>query len=243
VTTSLAVVDFLNSREKAVILWTVVILAYAALGGGVRSGFADVLGTLFHWKLLLLFGTAAAYCTGVVYLALRVGLWHQAALKDTVYWFVTGGVVLVGDAVTHAAPGDERFFRRLLRQAVRFAVLVAFLVNLYVFPFLAELALVPLILILVVGQVAAESDASLAQARKPIGRTLMVIGAFLLAYVAIKAAKDPGSLFTRENLESLLTPAALTFAFVPFLWACAWLSRREQEHLRKRWKNPPPVGA
>lgn len=241
--TSLAVGDFLNGREKAAVLWTLAILAYAAMGDGVRSGFVGVVRTFFHWKLLLLFGTAAAYCAGVVYLAARAGVWHEAALKDTVYWFFTGGVALVGDAVTHAAPGDPGYFKRLLRQSLKFAVIVAFLVNLYVLPFPAELVVVPLILFLVVSQVVAEHDASLAQTRKPIGFTLTAIVAVLLAYIAVRAVRDPAGLFTRENLESLLVPAALPFAFAPFLSAWAWISRREQERLRRRWKNPPPVGA
>lgn len=215
------------------LLWIVAVVAFATVKGeGVASSFLGVVRAFFVPKLLLIFGSAALYCALIVLLAKQANLWHTTALKETVYWFVTGGVVLVGRAVTHAAPSDPGFYKQLLRQALRFTIVVEFLVNLYVFPFLVELVLVPIILLFVGMQIATEYDASLAAARKVIDAVLTTIGFLLLAYVAVETIRDPGGLFTRENAETLLVPPVLTFAFVPLLWACAWISRREQDHLR-----------
>ncbi|TML62909.1 MAG: hypothetical protein E6G22_07180 [Actinobacteria bacterium] len=231
---TLAVLDFLNSREKASLLWVAAIVAFAtAKRNGVASSFVAVVRSLLAPKLLAVFGSAALYCAGVVLLARWIGAWHTAALKETIYWFFTGGVVLVGRAVTHAAPFDLAFYKALLRQAVRFTIVVEFLVNLYVFPFLAELFLVPLVLLFVAMQVLAAHDDSLANARKPIEGLLTTIGLLLLAYFVVKAILNPANLFTREHAERLLVAPILTFAFVPLLWAWGWISRREQENLRR----------
>jgi hypothetical protein len=236
--TSLAVADVLNAREAAGLVWLLVIVAYGTYKGGrdVTSSFARVAHVLFRWKVQLLFVSAAAYCVGVVLLAAWAGLWHTSAAKETVYWLFTGGVVLLGRAVTDARPTDLGFYADLLRQAVRFTIVIEFLVNLYVFPFLIELVVVPIVLLIVLAQVAAASDASLASARKPVDWILTAIGFFLLVHVLIEVAGDPFGLFTRENLETLLIAPALTLAFVPFLAAWAWISHREQENLRKPFR-------
>src|SRR6266566_4062418 len=113
----LAEIDFLNSREKAVILWAVALVVFAAAKReGVASSLLGVLGALVHPKLLLLLGSAALYCSAVVLLAMRGGIWHTTAVKETVYWFVGSGLMLIGKA-TQASPHDPAYFKNLLRQA------------------------------------------------------------------------------------------------------------------------------
>lgn len=233
----LAVLDFLNSREKAALLWAIAVLAFATIKGeGVVFSFVNVVRAFLASKVLLMFCSAALYCAGIVLLAWWAGLWHTTGLKETVYWFLTGGFVLVGRAVTHAAPSDPGFYKKLLRDAVRFTFVVEFLVNLYVFPFLIELVLVPLILLFVGMQVVAAYDPSLAEAKKLFDGVLTTIGLLLLVYVTVEAIRDPGGLLSRENAETLLIAPVLTFAFVPLLWAWSWLSRREQDNLRERFR-------
>jgi hypothetical protein len=52
---------------------------------------------------------------------------------------------------------------------------------------------------------------------------------------ALKATVPDGFL-TRENAEGFLVAQALTLAFVPFLYGVAWVSRREQANLRRRFR-------
>jgi hypothetical protein len=233
-----SVTDALNAREVAALLWLLALFGYGWWKGGrdVTSSAGGVVRAFFQWKLQLLFLSAALYCAGVVLLAAWAGLWHTTAAKETAYWFLTGGVVLVGRAVSHAKPFDADFYWRLLRDALRFTILIEFLVNLYVFPFAVELFFVPFLLAFVLMQVVAASDPSFAPARKVIDGVLFVVGVALILYVTIEAATDLSSLFTRENGETLLVPLALTVAFVPLLGAWAWISRREQDNLRKRFR-------
>ena len=233
-----AVLDVLNSREKAALLWMLALGAYATFRGGqtVASSLADVVRAFLQPRLLLVFGSAALYCAGVVLFAAWVGVWHTTASKETVYWFVTGGLVLVGRAVAQAKPSDPGFYKSLLRQAVRFTILIEFLVNAYVFPFVIELILVPIILVFVGLQVVAAYDPDQAPVRKAVDGVLATIGFILLGYAAVAAMLDPSGLLTRENAETLLVVPALSLAFIPLLWTWAWVSCREQEKLRRRFR-------
>jgi hypothetical protein len=212
----------------------------AVKGEGVGGALFGVLRALLHPKLLLMFGSAAVYCTAVVLLAYRLGIWHTTAVKETIYWFVGTGLVIVGNAPTSASPHDPTYFKRLLRNAIRFTLIVDFLVALYVFPLAVELFLVPLVLLFVGMQVIAEREPNMASAKKVIDAVLFVIGLSLMLYVIVSAFTDLSGLLTRDNAERFLLAPALTIAFLPFLYAVAWASRRELNNLRKRHL---PLGA
>lgn len=227
--------DFLDSREDAVAVWTAAILAYA-FWKGVDAGrsVGDVGRALFQWKLLILFAVAGAYCAAVVVGAYTLGLWQTTTLKETIFWFFGSGVVLVGDA-TQASPTDPAYWRKLVRRVLRFTILIEFVVNLYVFPFAVELIIVPLILLFTVAQAYAEDGLDDARLRRLIDSALLAIGVALLLYFAARALTDLDGLLTRENAEELLIVPAMTLAFIPLLVVVAWVSRREQENLRKKF--------
>lgn len=109
-------------------------------------------------------------------------------------------------------------------------------VNVCVFPLVIELILVPIIVVFVGLQVVAAYDPARAPVRKVVDGALATIGFILLGHAAVAAILDPSGLLTRENAETLLVARALTLAFVLLLWTWAWVSRREQENLRRRFR-------
>jgi hypothetical protein len=232
---TLAVLDVLNSREEAAVLWLVAIVAFAAIkSDSLGSSFLGVLRRLASPKLLLLFGSAALYSGALVFAGKEIGLWHTSATKATVYWFFGTGVILVGNA-TQVSPDDPFFVRKLLRGALKLTILVEFLVNLYVFPLAVELFLVPLILLFIGMQVVAEHEPNMAPVRRVINGVLVTIGVGLMIYVAVRALGNLGGFWTRKNAEDFLVAPVLTLALVPFLFLVAWMSKRELDNLRKRW--------
>jgi hypothetical protein len=153
---TLALLDFFDSREKAILIWAAAIIVFVAWKTeSVGRSFLAVARAALHWKLVLLFGSAAVYSAMLLYLAWWVDLWHMAALKETLYWFAGSGLILIGSALTPATSGRD-WFRRLLRQTFQFTLFLEFFVNLYVLPFLIELVLVPVVFFLVCIQVLPE---------------------------------------------------------------------------------------
>jgi hypothetical protein len=228
------VIDFLNSREDAAVVWAAAILAFVVYQsrGEILGSFWAVIQTLFP-KLAILFTAAAAYCAAVVYVAWTAGLWHATAFKETLYAVVGVCFVLVGRAVQER-PGGRRYLRRVLGKALCAAVVIEFVVNLYVFPLAVELILFPVLLTLLVTQGADKYDPSKRSAARFADSAVAYIGVAALAYVAFSATTDLDGLLTRENAGRLLVAPALAVALVPFLYAVSWWSRREQENLRKR---------
>lgn len=232
--------DFLNSREDALALWAVVVLAFSFYKAPREIGTAllGVFHALIHPKLLLLFGAAVVYCGLVIYAAKELGLWHTTALKETIYWFVGTGVVLVGDAVARANPSDPRFLRRVLRRVVGVTILIEVIVNLYVLPFSVEFVLLFVVLTFVGLQVVARHDESVApRVRTVIDGVLATVGVFYVSYFLARAIGDLDGFVSRERTEDFLVPLALTVMLIPFLYGVAWVSRYDQEKLRERWRS------
>lgn len=239
---------FLNSREDAILFWAAVIIGYATYKDprGIAAGFAGVVRALLRAKVLLVFGSTLLYCALVVYGAEELGLWHESAVKATLYWFIGTGVVLVSEAVTQTSENDADFLRRVVRRVIAVTVLVEFVVNLYVFPFAFELVGAFVVLAFSGMQVVVQHDPSAdPRVRKVIDGVLIAVGLCYLIYSAVKGLSGSDGLLTRENAEDFLVGPALTVVLVPFLYGLVWLSPHERENLRKRWRsasNSPASG-
>jgi hypothetical protein len=227
---------FLNSREDAGLVWTVIVLAFVLYKvPGVFRNLADIVWLVIKPPLVLLFGGAALYCAGILAVANQLGVWETSAAKETVYWFLGAGLVLAGHAL-NARP-DPYYARTLLRRALRVAILIEFIVNFYVFPLGVELLFVPVVGLLGIVEVwnkgQAEPDARLATLT---GGALAILGWVVLVSVLVRIGLHPGDLLTRNTLERVLIVPALTIAFTPFLYLVALLSRRQQENnIRRRF--------
>jgi hypothetical protein len=169
----------------------------------------------------------------------KLGLWHTTALKETIYWFVGTGAVLAGNA-TNATPSRD-YVKQIVGRLLRVTLVIEFIVNLYVFPLIAEIVLVFLVLAFTTMKVAAQYDSKIdALTQKVIDRVLVGIGVFLLVSFATGALSDLDGFLSRETAERFFAVPALTLAFIPFLYLVAWYSRWEQATIRNDCEPAEP---
>ena len=158
--------DVLNSREDAILLWTLLIVGFAIYKDprGIGGTFLNLVRVALDRRLVTLFGSALVFSALLVYAAKEADLWHTTALKASVFWFVGTAVVLISDAVTRASPGDRDFIRRVLKRVVGVTILLEFVVNLYAFPLVVEMIGVGVALTFTMLQVVVEHDPSATRA-------------------------------------------------------------------------------
>lgn len=233
----LAFIDFLNSREKASILWGLALLVYVVpKTDGLGRNVFGILRTLFGWKLSLLWGLSALYTAALVLVAQKIGLWHTTAIKETVYWYFGTGAILAGRAVA-TRHFDREFVARTARTALRFTIIVEFLLSLYVLPFVLELFFIPILFAFLTMQVMADSVPNSTQVKNISDWVLTVIGFILMLYVVVSALIDVNGLLTRDHGEHLLLAPAFTLAFVPFLFLVWQWSRWDSRRIMSRWRD------
>ena len=231
----MAVVDFLNSREKAVALWTLAVLVYVFFKSDkFARQLLALLRTALAPKLVLPAVVAAAYSTGLVLATSRLGLWHEAEIKETIYWFFGTALVLVGGAIS-AQAFDRALARRLIHRALRGVLVIEFLVGIYVMLLPVELLFVPLVGLLVAMRAVNEDNRDLAQVQRLLDATLIVAGLGLAVYVMVRATANLNGLLTTERGESLLLIPTFTLALAPLLYAIAkWSDWDRQRVMHKR---------
>lgn len=229
----MAVIDFFNSREKAIALWTGVLLVYASFKSeGLGRQLLSLVRVALAPKLVLPALCTAAYSAGLTLAASRLGLWHRTATKETVYWFFGTALVLMGSALSGQA-FDWAFVARIIQRAIRVTLVIEFLVGIYVLPFTLEFVLVPLLAMLVGVQTLAERDPERVRVRRFVVRVLVLAGTSVAIYTLVSAVTDLNNLLTTERGEALLLVPAFTLALAPLLYAITTWSRWDRERVMR----------
>lgn len=116
------------------------------------------------------------------------------------------------------------------------AVIVSFIVNLYVFPFVVELLFIPFVVAvattLAFTEMQKDANPEYAEVARILNRILVIVGLGVLAFASLHAIFDVEHLVGVQSLQDALLPPILTLAFVPFVWAVALYAGYEQLFLR-----------
>lgn len=207
-----------SNREIAVGAWLLVFVAFWLSNAEVRRSLADLIKfVLSRWILtpMLLMGF---YMIGMVYVFHEIHLWDRSLLKDTLEWFILGGVAPLFRTATDRS---SAVFRQIIRDNLKVLVILEFLINTYVFSLWVELFLVPLLSSLGMMLVVAESRVEY----KPMGKVLSwlsaAIGWTVLLVALHKAIADYHSLLGAETVHGVLLVPLLSVGAIPFMYAFA----------------------
>jgi hypothetical protein len=219
----------LDNREKALLVWTFIIVLATLSKRELRSSFAAVLGALIVWPLSGLLLGAALYVVTIVLLGAAVGVWTLALLGVTVLWCFGPGALMFFNS--NDAVSDPHYLRKVLRGTFTLILIVEFLVNVYVFNLLVELILLPVLTVLVLTAYVASTKDEFAPAKRFLDVLLAIFGIALLVRSLALLTLDFESFVTVENLMRLVYPLALTIAFLPYAYFLRLYIRREQRRL------------
>ena len=224
-----------NNREISLFIWLGVILLYIIFR---TKDFWKLLGGLlksfFQWKLFLPCLISWIYFTSIVYLMWLLNLWDLAVLKETIYWFVGGGIIIVIKGVSNNNEGQ--FIKATVIDNVKLAVFMEFLLNFYSFGLVAELIFMPMALILVA--LTAYSEVYKKET-KSIKTTLFwlnsILGYVLISYLIYKVITDYQALFRFGTITTLIIAPILTVSSIPLIYCLALISKYEKTFIRLKF--------
>jgi hypothetical protein len=163
----------------------------------------------------------------------RLRLWSSDLLKDTVVWAV--GPAVASYLNVSNIERRPRFFRRAALGAVKYSVFVEFYVNLYVFNFLVELVLVPLITMLALLSFVAGREKRTRIVKQVFDLVLGLIGIGLVVFVTVNVIVGWRQVDRLHNLRELLLPIWLTIGVLLFLYGLSLYSNYQQAFLRLKF--------
>lgn len=211
--------DSFNNREKAIIIWALIVLVWVIFHKSVRISIFRVLRTLFQRKIALVLAVMLLYVGLLVLVFYKMRLWDVFLVKDTAFWIL--GVALVLLVNTNGATRDENYFKKIVLDNLKLILVLEFIVNLYVFSLWVEIILMPLLF----GTIATDAVAGMKKEDIPVkkvtGSILVILAVFLTVSALVSILRDYQSFATIDNLRAFLLPFLLTSAYIPFLYLVA----------------------
>lgn len=235
----------LTSRDAALLTWIgagLLAIAWSVLRGGeVGRSALSVIGAFFAPQILVMVALVAAWQTLLVYLAARIDIWNSELLKDTIV-LVAVGAFLTGFKALAVMNGKETL-RNEVASLLAFAVVVQFVANLQTFPYLVELILIP-IAILLGGMQAVVNHSDEHRATRPaINGMLALLGGCVLVWSIYKVASSFGSTEWETVGKSFALAFWLPAALLPAIYVAALMMQYGKTISMMKVARPPSLGA
>lgn len=223
------ILDQLNNRELALIVWLAVILAFLSTKANFSSALVNVIKSAFTKKLSVFYLFMIAYVGFVAFILSRIGLWQVTDVKLTVIWFISSGLVL---ALRHYQQSSHNFIYKVLADQVKIIVVLEFVVNLHAFSLWVELLMVPFATTLISLITLSESDEKYQAIEKLLTGILAVYGGLVLFVTLSEVITHFDQYVTLSAYREFLLPMILTMAFLPLMYLVALYVAYEQLFLR-----------
>ena len=159
-----------------------------------------------------------------------IGFWDNSAMKDTILW--TLSVAMIMFINSNKANRDERYFRNIVIDNFKLTLILEFVVNIFTFSLIAEIIIVPLIVIAAVMKAIVRRKPESKQVDSILGIALGIFGSFILLFTIYKMIANFDDLASLRNLRDFLLPIVLTVTFVPFVYLMALYFRYENIFIR-----------
>lgn len=219
-----------NNREIASAVWLFALLGFALSKPDIRRSILGLLRAFFQAKILVYMCVLAMYVTASVALLSTVSLWNTSLLKDTILWFCFGAVAMTFNAITAGEAGNV--FRKILVDSIKIIILIEFLVNTYTFSLGAELLIVPILAVITMLDVVANSDRKFSVVARLTGALQVIMGLTILAFAASRAAHDFRSLQNLDTVRSIILSPLLSILLSPLVYMMVLTSKYELVFVR-----------
>lgn len=224
------VTNELTNRDIALLVWLGVLLIGALIYRPSREGIGSILKHLLFSKLGVALLVLIAYEALIVFIFDKVGLWHWWMLKDALFWLFGPAVIVFFNAAN--ATEEKHYFRKVALDGLKFAAILTFILNLYVFNLVVELILVPVLAFIAALGAVAASQSEFKQVSSFINWVMIAFGIAFIVYAIVGITTNFNGFATLKNLEDFLTPIVLTLTLLPLAYLLGLYSVYESLFIR-----------
>jgi hypothetical protein len=185
-----------NSREIALLLWIAVIVL-AVLLSKLRKSLIPIIEILTSKMFVIIFSLIGAYLFGIILLFKNLEVWQNSNLKDVLFWLFTVGLILafkINDAKSNA------YFKGIFLSAIKWTIVLEFVVNLYSFSLFTEIIILPVLVFLAMTQAVAEMDEKHKVVSKFLQNVIALEGLSIFSYSIYKTVINFNAVLTFQNL-------------------------------------------
>lgn len=212
-----------NNREIALLFWIALVLL-AVLLSKLRKSLVPIFKILTGKMFLIIFSLIGAYLYGIILLLNNLEVWQISNFKDVLFWLFSVGLILVfkiNEAKSNA------YFKGIFLSAIKWTIILEFIVNLYSFSLFAEIIILPVLVFLAMTQAVADMDEKHKMVSKFLQNVITVAGLSIFSFSLYKTVINFDAVLTIQNLLVFLLPSTSTILFMPFVYFLALYSTYE----------------
>lgn len=212
-----------NNREIALLFW-IALIVLAVLLSKLRKSLVPIFKILTGKMFLIIFSLIGAYLYGIILFLKNLEVWQTSNLKDVLFWLFSVGLILVfkiNDAKSNA------YFKGIFLSAIKWTIVLEFVVNLYSFSLFTEIIILPVLVFLAMTQAVAEMDEKHKMVSKFLQNVIAVAGLLIFSFSLYKTVINFDAVLTFQNLVAFLLPSTITILFIPFVYFLALYSTYE----------------
>ena len=227
-----------TNREKAVFVWgglPLLLLLWKNQSRAILVSFVQGIWPTIYPKILVMLSLMAVYVAFICAVTSEIGLWGFDDLKNTILWFGSAGVVLFF-GIIQASEG-RAFFVQTALGTVTLAVIVAFLLNVFVLSFVGELILQPLLTVLLLMRAVAATDRQFAAVERVLDVMLGMISFGLIAWAIYHLTQQWSELDVTGTASDFALPVWLTISSLPVLFLFALYAGYERTFSQMRGRD------
>jgi len=240
-----AVAEQLTTRDVALLTWMAVGLlavAWSMLrGGGLGRSVVGLVRAFFNPRVFSMVLLVIAWQLVFVYLAARVGLWGSELIRDTAVILLFGGFTTGFKAL--ALMKGKQAWRGEVRSLLALVVVIQWISNLETFPYVSELVLVPVAILLGGMQAVANLNDEHRPARPLINGMVTLLGLSILVWSVYRIVSSWGS----TEWDTVGKQFALAFwlpaTLVPAIYVAALVMQYGKTISMMKIVHPPSFGA
>ena len=202
----------LDNRELSFLLWGIVALILMLFKKNIRDSIFGILKTISTPNIILTNFIMLIFVSATVYFLAHLNIWDKTLLKGTLLWLIFIAFPLFFKA--NRANQQEHYFRNLIKENIKVIVVLEFLINLYIFPFIVEFLLVPIAVLLGGMSAVSETNKKYLLAKRVIDSIIGLLGLISIIFVLHNIISNFNTFVNYDNLKSFL---------LPFLFSCSAL--------------------
>lgn len=227
--------DMFSTREIATGIWLVLFIVILIVHKSTRNSVFTVIKVASSKQLVIPFICILIYAIGLSFLFSLTSIWKWLYIKDISIWVLLVGVPTCFGAVSKKT--DNKYFKNMIINNLKFIVLIEFIINSYTFNILVEIFLLPLLAFLYLLDAFAEMNEEYKDIRKFTSYLMAVIGLAIILFALKKAINDYSSFTTVDTLVSFFIPFGFAIFYLPIAYGFAVYAKYQIIFIRMRFKE------
>lgn len=227
--------SILSTREWATLIWGCIFMLYVLCHREIRKSLWNVIVIFFDKKLRILWEIILLYVLTITMVFCYLPIWENIYIKDIIIWFLFSGLIYCMNAVSSEA--DETYIKKILKDNLKFTMILEFFMSTFTFNIWIELAIIPVITIIIVMNVIAERKEEYKSVHKLLDSILAIAG-FWIFYETIKIGiNEYKQLNIINTLVSFMIPIVYLILIIPLEYILELYSKYEVLFLRMTFKE------